>query len=84
MITIVITLALGLRKIRAELRRRVNAWKELIIFADYAVPETIEEQLVQSDESEQEEVATPKRNRKSFHNRFRQWANAHGAETIRK
>ena len=33
-ITIVVTLALGLRKMRAELRRRVNAWKELMSFAD--------------------------------------------------
>ena len=66
------TLAFGLRKMRAELRLRVNALKDLMIFADYALPVTIEEQVVQSDESGQEEVATPKRNRKSFHNRFNQ------------
>ena len=29
-ITIVMTLVLGIRKMRAELRRRVDAWKELV------------------------------------------------------
>ena len=55
-----------------------------MILGDYAVPETIEEHVIESDESGQEEVATPKRNRKSFHNRFNQWANGHGAETMSK
>ena len=41
LITIAMTLALGLRKMRPELRRRANAWKELMSLADYAVIETI-------------------------------------------
>ena len=49
-ITVVMILALGLRKMRAELRRRVIAWTELMVLA--------------ADDSGQEEVATPTRNRK--------------------
>ena len=78
------TLALGRRKMRAELRRRVNAWKEPKSLSDYAVMETIEEHVIQLDESVQEEVVTPIRIRKSFHTRFRQWPKSDGAEAISK
>ena len=52
--------------------------------ADDAVLETIEEPVIQFDESVQEEAATPKRNRESFHNRFRQRANSDGADATSK
>ena len=82
--SVVMTLALGLRKRRSELRRRVEAWKELTSLEDYIVDETVDEYVVHTDEPVQEVIATSTQIRTPFHARFKHWANNGGSEIIRK
>ena len=45
-ITVAMTLALGLRTMRAELRRRVEAWKELTTLAGRTIETTPDEYVI--------------------------------------
>ena len=81
---VVITLALGLRKLRAELRRRVEAWENLSSLAGQVMDEAPADNGNRHDELSQTPAVLQTQNRNTFHAKFKHWANHNGAETIRK
>ena len=81
-IMVVTTLALGLRKLRAEVRRRVNAWKILagsaasLLHISHLPP-------IELDASSQSEDHLTPRRRCSFNVSFANWATSSGSSFIR-
>ena len=76
---VVTILALGLRKLRAELRQRIDAWK-IIAALEYpsaivAAPSTYDDALLTHEE--------PIRLRVVFQSLFSQWCNGIGTQYIR-
>ena len=77
--TVVTILALGLRKLRAELRQRIDAWKIMSAMehpsAIVAAPSTYDDALLTHEE--------PIRLRVVFQSLFSQWCNGSGTQYIR-
>ena len=82
--TVVIILAFGLRKLRAELRRRVEAWKHLSSLAYLDTNGTQTATIDQYEETSTIPCVSQSQNRSTFHFRFTRWANNNGKEIIRK
>ena len=66
--TIVTTLALGLKNIKTELTRIVDAWKELATLACHIPIDTTDEVIRQIDSSTQNASETATQKRMPFHN----------------
>ena len=82
--TVIITLALGLRKLRAELRRPVEAWKDLTFLAHIDTDGTQVANIDQYEETSITPSASQSQSRSTFHVRFSRWACNNGKEIIRK
>ena len=80
--TVIITLALGLRKLRAELRRRVEAWKDLQFLAHIDTDGTQIANIDHYDEKSITPSVSQSQNRSTFHVRFCRWACNNGKEII--
>ena len=81
-IMVVTALALGLRRLRAEVRRRVDAWKILAASAASAPQTPLFLPTPPVPQSQLEDHQTPRR-RCSFHPAFREWATSSGVSFIR-
>ena len=81
---VIITLALGLWKLRAELRRRVEAWKHLSSLAYVDTNGTQTSNIDQYEETSTIPSVSQSQNRSTFHARFMQWVNNDGKEIVRK
>ena len=80
---VVTALALGLRRLRAEVRRRVDAWKTLAASAASILPATDAITVTPFPlQSQRSEFHAPRR-RNSFHTSFNGWATSTGASFIR-
>ena len=79
---VVTTLALGLRKLRAEVRRRVNAWKILAGSAASLLRTSQLPPIELDAPSQSEDQLTPRR-RNSFNLSFANWATSSGSSFIR-
>ena len=80
---VVTALALGLRRLRAEVRRRVDAWKTIAASAASIPPTTDALTVAPSPhQSQRDEPHTPRR-RNSFHTSFNRWATSTGVPFIR-
>ena len=78
---VVTTLALGLRKLRAEVRRRVGAWKILASTSDPNEPLGSQPTISQPSHTTNRALSPPRRS--SFQSSFLQWFNAGGSHYIR-
>ena len=82
-IAVITALALGLRRLRAEVRRRVDAWKIMAASAASMSPTTDVFPVTQSpSQPHRDDPHTPCR-RSSFHTAFNRWAKSTGAAFIR-
>ena len=81
-IMVVTALALGLRRLRAEVRRRVDAWKILAASAASA-PQAIHLPSTGPDVQPLREVSPTPCGRNSFSPAFATWATSTGASSIR-
>ena len=69
-IKIVSTLALGMRKMRPELRRRVYAWNELTILACHSARDISDEHRSQTNAIAQDEECPTTQTRIPLHAKF--------------
>ena len=81
-IMVVTALALGLRKLRAEVRRRVDAWKSLASSVGVAEQLT-PHQLIAHDVQLIRDISPTPGRRIPFHSAFTRWASSNGEQFIR-
>ena len=82
-ITITTTLVMGLRRMRAKLRRRIEAWKALATASAQPRPHDDDSATKSLEVPPQPSLPIPTTWRSSFESSFGRWAGTQGADTIR-